>query len=195
MSAAGSPLSSPEFISYLLAGLNSDYDAFVTSVTAHVEPLSSEELYSLILTHENRLSHSNHLPTPTNFSAHFASNSSTHGRGFNRGFSSRGSYRGRGQGRTPSGSHQSPNSPPSLPHNKPTCQICGKVGHRAIHCYSRFDHSLQSDPPKNLSAHYTTSNSSPDLSWYPDTAATNNLISNLSNLNIQSSPYGGNDQI
>ncbi|KAF5448747.1 hypothetical protein F2P56_029252, partial [Juglans regia] len=102
MSAAGSPLSPPKFISYLLAGLNSDYDAFVTSVTARVEPLSSEELYSLLLTHENRLSHSSHLPTPTNFSANFTSNSSTHSRGSNRGSNSRGGYRGRGQGRTSS---------------------------------------------------------------------------------------------
>lgn len=39
MSAADTPLTPKEFTSYLLAGLSSDYDAFVTSVTALLEPL------------------------------------------------------------------------------------------------------------------------------------------------------------
>ncbi|XP_042959525.1 uncharacterized protein LOC122294677 [Carya illinoinensis] len=67
-----------------------------------IEPLSPEELYGLLLTHENRLSHSTHLPTPRNFSTNFTSNSPTRGRGSNHSFPSRGGYRGRGRGRTSS---------------------------------------------------------------------------------------------
>lgn len=197
MSATGTPLSSPKFVSYLLAGLNSDYDALVPSVTARTEPLSSEEIYSLLLTHESRLSHSTHLPTPTNFSANFTSSSSYRGRGFHRG-NNRGGFHGRGRGRTNSSPHPSSYNPSphsSLPHSKPTCQLCGKVGHVVMRCYHRFDQAYQSDPPKALTAHYTTSDSSLDQSWYPDTAATNHLTSDLANLNIHSSPYDGNEQI
>lgn len=40
MSVASSPLSSPEFIFYLLVGLNIDFDILVTSVTTRLEPLT-----------------------------------------------------------------------------------------------------------------------------------------------------------
>lgn len=70
-SAAGSPLSSSEFISYLLVGLNNDFDALVTSVTIKLEPLTPEEIYALLLTHKNCISHSNHIPHSTNFFSQF----------------------------------------------------------------------------------------------------------------------------
>lgn len=62
MSAVGTPLSYVEFLSYLLVGLNSDYDTFATFVTTRLKLLSLDELYSLFLTHESCLAHTNHLP-------------------------------------------------------------------------------------------------------------------------------------
>lgn len=201
MSAAGTPLlSSEEFLSYLLAGLSSEYDAFFTSVTARVEPLSPEEFYSLLLTHESLLAHSNYLPASTDLSTIITTTSFTCGHGPYRG-SHYGNYRGRGRGRSIFSSpptyspNRSTNLSSSLPHSKPTCQVCGKVGHVALKCYYRFDHSYQSDPPKSLSAHYSTSTSSPSMVWYPNIAATNHLNSNISNLDLNSTPYGGNDHI
>ncbi|KAF5446599.1 hypothetical protein F2P56_032214 [Juglans regia] len=88
MCAASAPISSDEFTSYLLVDLNSDYDALVTSVTARLELMSPEELYSFLLTLESRLVHSNHLPMSTTLSANYTS-SSPHFN--NRG---RGNYRG-----------------------------------------------------------------------------------------------------
>jgi hypothetical protein len=44
-----------ESVSFLLKGLGSDYDLFVTSVTTKVDPLSIDELYSHLLAHEMRL--------------------------------------------------------------------------------------------------------------------------------------------
>ena len=44
-----------EIVSFLLAGLGSDYDSFVTSVTTRVDPLSIEDLYGHLLAHEIRL--------------------------------------------------------------------------------------------------------------------------------------------
>jgi len=40
LAASEEPLKSSEFISYLLAGLNSEYDPLVTSITTRVDPLS-----------------------------------------------------------------------------------------------------------------------------------------------------------
>lgn len=141
MSATGTLLSFAEFVSYLLVGLNSDYDAFVASVTTRIEPLSPEELYGLLLTHENCLSHSTYIPHSTYLSANFTS--SVHGCGNDHGNSCR-----RGHGRNPSPQFSSHSSPPPLRHAKSTCQVYGKVSHVALKCYHRFDQSYRSDPPQ-----------------------------------------------
>lgn len=56
----GKTLSPPEFITYLLAGLNSNYESVVTSITTRANPLTPSQVYSHLLTHEARLSHQNH---------------------------------------------------------------------------------------------------------------------------------------
>jgi hypothetical protein len=51
LAAAGQPLNDFELVSFLLAGLGSEFDPFVTSVTTRVDPLSLEELYAHLLKH------------------------------------------------------------------------------------------------------------------------------------------------
>ncbi|XP_042962649.1 uncharacterized protein LOC122296919 [Carya illinoinensis] len=113
MSAAGTPLTSKEFISYLLAGLSNNYDALVTSITTRLEPLSPETLYNLLLTHECRLVHSHHLPATTNLSANLTTTAPSRGRG---GYHSHnhGSHHGHGFGCTQSF------NPPLLPNTSTT---------------------------------------------------------------------------
>jgi hypothetical protein len=55
LAAAGQPLNDFESVSFLLKGLGSEYDPFVTSVTTRVDPLSIDELYGHLLAHEMRL--------------------------------------------------------------------------------------------------------------------------------------------
>jgi len=55
--AVNKPLSHFEMVSFLLAGLGSEYDPLVTSVQTRVEPLPIEELYGHLLAHEQRLDH------------------------------------------------------------------------------------------------------------------------------------------
>lgn len=193
MCATGTSLSQAKFTSSLLAGLSSDYDPFVTFMIAQLEPMTSEELYSLLLTHESHFAHSNHLPVTTDLSANLTTTPSFHGRGSCRG-NNRGGHRGHSKGRailpyTP----YPPNA--SLHHSKPTCQVCGKIGHVALKCYYCFDHAYQSDHSHSLITNYSSSLPSHDQSWYPDTATTNHITSDLANLNITSGPYGGNEQI
>lgn len=69
------------------------------------------------------------------------------------------------------------------------------MGHVALKCYHHFDQAYQFDPPRSLSAHYTSSPSLSDRSWYPDSAATNHLTSDLQNLNLSTEPYSGPKKI
>jgi hypothetical protein len=59
LAAIHSPPRDSELVSYVLAGLGSDYDPLITSISTHIDPVSFEELYGHLLTHEQRLDHAN----------------------------------------------------------------------------------------------------------------------------------------
>jgi hypothetical protein len=61
LAAASQPLNDFERVSFLLKGLGSEYDPFVTSVTTRVDPLSIDELYGHLLAHEMCIEQ--HLPS------------------------------------------------------------------------------------------------------------------------------------
>ncbi|KAA8531836.1 hypothetical protein F0562_006447 [Nyssa sinensis] len=190
LNAAGHPLSPHEFNIYLLAGLGSDYDSIVTSITTRPEPLTSAQIYNYLLNHESRLNHQTQsLLFGSSVSAHTTTVRSSPNRG-----RSRGHGHGRGGGRPYS---SSPNSFTSNSSNRPTCQLCQRVGHIVVSCYYIFDHTFQAPPPPSFSANYLAlpSNHSPahPNSWFPDTAATNHFTVDFSNLNLDSSSCQGTD--
>lgn len=163
LTTTSNPLSDKDLVTYLLNGLGPLYESFVTSITTQAEPVSSQELYHLLLIHESRITHTN--LNNSSFSFQTSANASTRqicdqrGRNFNRGnrtgHGRRDNSRGNGRGfssntyQTPS--TYSPNSrsspPPTNTNQRPTCQICSKQGHIALQCYSRFDHAYQHEPP------------------------------------------------
>ena len=205
LAAASQPLNDYEFTSYLLAGLGSEYNSLVTSITTRVEPLTMDDLLGHLLAHETRLEH--HSKSDSLFPTANVAARSTHqhrGRGGHRGFSrSNNNFRSRGRSHNPqfsaSGSSNSSGllSPPkNIPTmgSRPTCQVCGKLGHTALTCYHRFDQAYQSAGP-NLTAYAANSSYSPDINWYPDTGATHHITSDLNNLNLHSESYDGPDQI
>jgi hypothetical protein len=55
LATVNQPLTDVEQQAFLLGGLGFEYDPFITSVTTRVEPLSIEEIYGHLLTHELRL--------------------------------------------------------------------------------------------------------------------------------------------
>ena len=57
--AIGEPLSYRDSLGYLLDGLGPEYDAFVTSIENRVDRSSIEDVESLLLSHESRLSKRN----------------------------------------------------------------------------------------------------------------------------------------
>jgi hypothetical protein len=55
MASAGKKLDDEELCSYILAGLDFEYNSLVSSIAARVEPITIGELYSQLLSFENRL--------------------------------------------------------------------------------------------------------------------------------------------
>lgn len=98
---------------------------------------------------------------------------------FNRG---RGGYSSRGRGFSQQNNNASTGE-------RPTCQICGRVGHTALKCYNRFDNNYQP-------AAYATMRNSDETGkeWYPDSGASAHVTASTNN--VQSAhPYEGNDTV
>ena len=55
MAAAGRKLEDEELISYILSGLDREYDAVVSAVAARVEPISAGELFTQLTSFESRM--------------------------------------------------------------------------------------------------------------------------------------------
>jgi hypothetical protein len=181
LAAIDEPLKASELISYILAGLGSNYDPLITSITTRIDPVSLKDLYGHLLTHEQRLDHANTAGDLAVSSVHVAQRSNQTSSSPSRPFhaSSRG----------PSQQHFS--NPTS---NRLVCQVCSKPGHTALKCYHRFDHSYQVDSAAP-SAFLTIPSGPSDLNRYPDTGSTNHLTNDLSNLTIRADAYHGPDQI
>lgn len=159
LSMVGQSVSDADLTLYILGGLSSEYESFVTSITTRPEPISLDDLYGFLLNQEIRLELSNNapllesppiLPSPAaNVSMRGSGGQYNRGRSSNRGFGGD-SQRGRGRGCDP-GHFQSSSR----------CQVCNRHGHIALNCYHRFNQAYQSDHPPPPQAHMVNSNLKP----------------------------------
>jgi hypothetical protein len=202
LAAIDKPLSDVELTSFLLGGLGSEFNPFVTSVTTGVDPLKIEEIYGHLLAYEQHMEINQPSVDISTGSANFATKRgpprggrggrSHYSHSFGRGFPTNTSYgrnfRGRGRGRGPSNSFYT---------TKSICQICRKPGHEAPDCYRRFDNSSPHDSTAFMEpqAHYASQHAPPDQAWYPDSGATHHLTPDLNNLTLNAADYTGSDQI
>ena len=197
LASIGQPLSNNDIVTYLLAGLPSDYDSLIVTVTICLEDFTLDDLYGYLLTHELRLEQQATIPDlgfptanlatkPSSLNQPHRSFTNFHGRGNNGG-------RGRGKGhfsrgRGNNGSYSNTST------SRPFCQICLKVGHIAPACWHRFEQNYQAQPGQSQAFVVATS-SSVDPVWYPDIGANNHLTSDLSNLNLNAENYTSQDQL
>uniref|UniRef100_A0A2N9F1H2 Reverse transcriptase Ty1/copia-type domain-containing protein n=1 Tax=Fagus sylvatica TaxID=28930 RepID=A0A2N9F1H2_FAGSY len=197
LASIGQPLSNNDIVTYLLAGLPSDYDSLIVTVTMRLEDFPLDDLYGHLHTHELRLEQQAIVPDLGLPTANLTTKSSFqnqphcsfpnfHSRGNNGG-------RGRGKGhfshgRGNNGSYSNTST------SRPFCQICLKVGHTAPTCWHRFEQNYQAQPGQSQ-AFVAATSSSVDTIWYPDTGANNHLTSDLSNLNLNVENYNGQDQV
>jgi hypothetical protein len=55
MASAGRKLDDEELVSYILTGLDIDYESVITAIAAHIEPITVPELYAQLVAHEQRV--------------------------------------------------------------------------------------------------------------------------------------------
>lgn len=192
---AGSPVSTQDLISYVIARLDEEYTPIV--VVLQNQDLSWTAVQNRLITCKNRqeqIQLSKGLVSINQPSAHVATSNSNQGspnqqqnRNTNKNYRSRG--RGRG-GNTP----------------RLICQVYGKPGHSTTICYYRFEKNFNSPQNSgNSSSFNQNKNSTPtaliailehlhDSAWYLDSGATNHLTLDLANLTVKSK-YTGNDMI
>jgi hypothetical protein len=202
LAAVNQPLNDFEAISFLIAGLGTDCDSFVTSVTTRVEPLTIEEIYGHLLAHEQRIQHQLSSVDVSLAGANFAAKGkpprggrgtrfSSSGRGYATSNTGRSStplhslpFRGRGRG------HGFSSSP------RPVCQVYNKAGHIALDCYQRFNTSFQRDSPPNPHAFMASPQALADQTcWYLNSGASHHITSDLANLNLKAEEYTSLDQL
>jgi hypothetical protein len=180
MAAAGKRLDDEEMITYILAGLDFEYNHFVEAFTAKTKPQTLNDLYSQLLTAEVRVEaqKEHHL-----ISAIAAFCGGRGGHGPPRGHDDGGGYRGgRGGGHSSGGRGND---------NKVSCQECGKPGHTALRCYKRFDTNYNDD---NKHANATTTGYNIDTDYFTNIGTTDHITSELDKLTIREK-YGGSDQV
>jgi histone deacetylase 1/2 len=90
---------------------------------------------------------------------------------------------GRGSGRGDGGSFNN--------NNRPTCQLCGKIGHTVHKCWKRFDASFTGE---DKSANVAALSYGVDTNWYINSGATDHITSELYKLTVKDK-YAGNDQV
>ena len=115
MAAIGKPLSEDEVLGYMLAGLGSEFEPLVASITARDDPVSLSSFYAFLLSAEIRLEQQN-----STREIHSSANAAARGNG------ARGRQGGQARGR---GGRGRGNGRSNL-----KCQVCSKFGHDTLHC-------------------------------------------------------------
>jgi hypothetical protein len=143
MAAVGKHLDDEEVITYILAGLDFEYNPFVEAFMVKTEPQTLNDLYSQLLTTEAPHGYKQCVEAQKEQQQISANVAFRGGRG-----SGRGPMRGRGDGGFHDGFRGGRGSGCSGGRNsgnKIPCQVCRKTGHTVLRCYKHFDASYNSD--------------------------------------------------
>ena len=132
MATAGKQLDDDDLVSYILTGLDDEYNPLIEAVSARIDPISLSDLYAQLLSTEARLE-------VQSSQFHMTANSASRG--------GRNSFRGHGgcghsDGSLGQGGRDYYNNNNATSNSKPICQLCSKVGHTVHHCWRKFDTSF-----------------------------------------------------
>lgn len=188
MAAAGRKLEDEEVVSYVLTGLDRDFDSVVSAIAARIEPISVSELLAQLISHEERLElHNEGNQSSVNLAAKAGRTGGTSSR--NIGGRGGGGRNGGGRGNRGGFGHNGggrSNFQAGL-----ICQVCGKEGHPAFRCYKRFDSNYNGGPPQKSASAASTTSYGVDTNWYVDSGATDHITGELEKLTVHDKYHGG----
>jgi uncharacterized membrane protein YgcG len=187
LAASGTPLRDDEFVAYLLADLDGEYNPVFTVVVARVDPIYPADLYAQLLSFEQHVM----LQAATTSRGSSSAMDATRGCGSfgGRGYGSTDRGRGRSLGRS---SHGGGNNRAGRGSSKPSrsqCQVCLKIGHTADNYWHQFEEDYVPEPRTAAAT-----SSGPDYHWYMDSGATDHITGDLDKLTMHDH-YAGHDQI
>jgi hypothetical protein len=205
LASIGQPLSDSEFNSYIVNGLDEEYDGLVEVMEDRTTPMPAHTLYAKLLRTEQRVEA---RPGRRSGGAHSDPSANVAHKGGARNPSTP------TQGKPPAPSPPAPASSPGYGggRNQRTCQLCGRDGHLASKCHRRFQRSFlgigndgkdtrnnarqaaMADRPSPSGQQGQTQSYSVDPSWYMDTGATDHLTSELNKLHTRDT-YHGSDKV
>ncbi|XP_073363658.1 uncharacterized protein [Aegilops tauschii subsp. strangulata] len=152
LSSIGKPLRDEEFTSFILNGLDEDYDSLVENINGRDTPMPPRDLYARLLNTEQR------LPARRSVGVY------TEGPSANTAL--RGGARGAKQKAPPtSGNQPRPPAPPPM------------AGRKRLHCEGNEKQAALATPDPGFTPSYSV-----DPAWYMDTGATDHLTSQLDKL-------------
>lgn len=192
LAAAGKPLEDEELVSHIISGLDANYHPLVSSIITYTEPMGLSDLYAQIMCYDMRLedlfgsSNSNQFQSSANNTSR-GKGGSNQDRG---GGCGRGGGWGRGGRNTTPRQGGSTNRPSS---EKPTCQICGKVGRTAAKCWYRYDEDDDYQQPDKVAGAASTSYGI-DTNWYMDSGASDHITRDIETITVHNK-YKGKDQV
>jgi hypothetical protein len=179
MASAGNALTDEELVSYILTGLDEDYNPVFTAIVARIDSVTSSDLYTQLLS----------------FKQHLA-------------LQAGGSHGGAGSALAASRVLVALVTVPAVvvaaalvaaamqetggaPTTRPLCQVCRKIGHTTDNCWHQFDEEYMPEPRTAGSA---TASYDTDPNWYTDSGAPDHITGELDKLTMHDC-YNGNDQI
>ncbi|PKU82148.1 hypothetical protein MA16_Dca004166 [Dendrobium catenatum] len=177
IAAAGAQLDPEEIIIHIINGLPPAYQSFKTYIRTMTNPLSLDQLYSLLISEEIHIAADN---------VRFASmTDQPHALFVNRG-------RGRRSRTRPPVNSNPTSEPPSAAVIQ--CQICLKKGHTATDCWHRSNLQYVPRSTKQPAKALLADSNQSHTDWYLDSGASAHMTRSLDNLSI-SAPYQGSDGI
>jgi hypothetical protein len=194
MAAAGKPIDDDDVVSYILNGLDADYNSRIEQVNGMTKTISPETLYSRLLDTEARLASQKMQQEQYHMVANAAARGGGGGGGNRQanhgGYHSNRSGGGGSKSNRNNGGGGRPGNP-NNPYKDHQCQVCGKLGHTALHCWKRFD--------KNYNRSDKVANAVPtsynlDPTWYVNSVGTDHITSDFDKLTMREN-YGGNYQV
>ncbi|PKU78042.1 Retrovirus-related Pol polyprotein from transposon TNT 1-94 [Dendrobium catenatum] len=175
-----------DIILYTLNGLPASYNAFKTAIRTSSSPADLDKLYSQLCSEEihinNEIKKEQSLHNST--AALYAASANQH--------KNRNSKRSFRNNILASRQFETKTFTNPVSNDRPTCQICGKIGHIALNCWHRNNYKYAptvQNAPRALLAQPTS-----QQSWILDSGATNHITHDNASLH-QSAPYTGSDSV